>query len=196
MVGPEIRNKPQRDWVDGSDTAAGTGTGAGTGGGPGPLLGDPPTSTPRLARVSGRSKVGIGLTAVVLIVTFLGISSLQARSQFRQTSARLAHTRATLRQTVSELQRARVSLAKTTAQGHATQETLARVNSQLSAARAQLSTDQRSLYIQGVSISAVDSCLAGVESALNEIALNDSSGAAASLNQVASSCQTAQVGNG
>ena len=45
---------------------------------------------------------------------------------------------------------------------------------------------------QGVSISNLDTCLAGVEKALNQIALANQTGAAATLQGVASNCRAAE----
>ena len=62
---------------------------------------------------------------------------------------------------------------------------------QLAADQAQLARAQADVFAQGVSISDLDTCLSGVEKSLNQISLDDQTGAAATLSGVASNCKEA-----
>jgi|GEM_PF-3772017 len=135
-------------------------------------------------------------SVVVALVAFLVISGLQAHGQLDRSSRAFASTRAEERATLDQLARTEASLASVLSQSAAANQTLGSVNGQLAAERNQLSQQQKNLFIQGVSISALDTCLGGVESALNEVALNDQSGAASTLQSVSSSCRTAGASSG
>ena len=70
---------------------------------------------------------------------------------------------------------------------------LGREETELSAARLQLIGARSSAYVQGVSITQLNACLAGVEQALNQLAVRDQTGAVASLDSVSSSCRGVQA---
>jgi len=162
---------------------------------PGFCGGGPVPISPRFTR---RAKI-IAVASLCAVIAALGLSSAsidQARNEEHSTTASLARTSAVLRGTDATLRRTQAALAVMTLDNHNSQAALEKRQSQLAAVRTQLSSDQKNLFVQGVSISDVDTCLGGVEAALNEIAVNDPSGAATSLGQVSQSCQRAEASGG
>lgn len=124
-------------------------------------------------------------------VAFLITSGIQARQQTRRSDTTLATVRAEERVTLHQLSVTDARLAAVRGESDAARRTLGVLTAELSGERAQLARQQSNLYVQGVSISALDTCLGGVEAALNEVGLNDQAGAVTSLNGVSASCRTA-----
>ena len=130
--------------------------------------------------------VGVVALVVALVVAFDSHDQLnQNRSSLTATRAELVHTRA-------QVTGARRVLGTVTTQSAAAARTLASVSAQLAADQAQLARAQADLFTNGVSISQLDTCLAGVEQALNQIALGNESGAESTLDGVASNCRGAE----
>lgn len=73
---------------------------------------------------------------------------------------------------------------------------LTSANRSLAALRFELAGTQAHQFDQGVSIGAVQSCLGGVQSALNDIALGFPGQATTALHNVAGSCATAGASEG
>ncbi len=140
--------------------------------------------------------------AVALALVLTGIiSDLQVRSDLRQARASLASTRAHLTVVLANLSAVEATLARTSAQRSDLQAALARTSQQLAGAedslagtKQQLSGAQLGLLADGVNTVALNTCLAGVEQALNQVAVGNTSGAAFSISLVASSCQAADGG--
>jgi beta-xylosidase len=83
------------------------------------------------------------------------------------------------------------------AQLTATAHELATAEASLSSARTGLSDAKTSVASQGVDIAVLNTCLGGVEQALNAIAVGDDNGAVTSISAVSGSCQALQgQGNG
>ena len=128
------------------------------------------------------------------------VSDVHVRSELRQAQTSLKATRSHLTLTLRSLLSAESTLAKTTSQRNVLQTQLTTTSQELTAAQASLSATQaglsdanKSLASQGVDISKLNTCLGGVERALNQIAVGDSSGAVASISGVSSSCQALQA---
>jgi beta-xylosidase len=83
-------------------------------------------------------------------------------------------------------------VAKTVGQRNVLQTQLNTTARALVTAEAGLANANQNLASQGVAIATLDNCLAGVERALNQIAVGDSGGAVTSLADVSSSCQALQ----
>ena len=154
-------------------------------------VGRPPVDVRRRRRVRA-----VAAASVVALVAFLVVSGLQARGQLARSTSTFASTRAEQRSTLARLGRTEASLATVLGQSLSDRRTLGSVNAALAAERSQLAQQQQNLFIQGVSISALDTCLGGVESALNEVALNDQPGAISTLQGVSASCRTAGASGG
>ena len=127
------------------------------------------------------------------------IADLHVRSELRQARSTLQVTRVHLALTVGKLSSVEATLGKTTSQRAALQVELTTTSQELATAKASLSTTQaglsdanKSLASQGVNIAKLNTCLGGVERALNQIAVGNNSGAVASISGVSSSCQALQ----
>jgi len=160
-----------------------------SGGRPGADASARPVGPPsrRARRLAGAA----GVVVAGALVAFLVISGVQARHQTRRTNAALAVVRAQERATLARLGVTGARLRVVRGQSSAARRTLATLAAELGAERTQLSHQQANLVIEGVSISALDTCLGGVEAALNEVGVNDQAGAVSSLEGVSASCRTA-----
>jgi Tfp pilus assembly protein PilX len=138
----------------------------------------------------------IALALVAVVLALLGASIAQARTEERQVTRQLDQSQMVLGSANAALATTGAHLRASAASNVHQQAALATATAQLASVRDQLSSAQKNLFVQGVSIAAVDTCLGGVEAALNQIAVNDPSGAAASLNQVSTSCKSAEASGG
>jgi hypothetical protein len=77
-----------------------------------------------------------------------------------------------------------------------TEKSLASANGTLANTQSSLTNANTSLFFEGTTVTALNHCLAGVEQALNQIAVGNQSGAVNSVSAVASSCRSAQSGGG
>jgi hypothetical protein len=129
------------------------------------------------------------ITAVLAVALTVGFG---ARGRLHGTDAQLMATRARLARTVAAAHRAEAALGVVTAQSNAAAQILGTETSQLASVQAQLATTEANVSAAGVSINNLETCLSGVEQALNEISLGDQHGAASTLNGVAASCRAAE----
>ena len=134
--------------------------------------------------------VAYGAGAVMLVLA--GLVGINAHAQLNRTHASVASTRGQLQHALSLVADTRTELAKVTGLADAAGRTLAAASAQLASDQAKLAADQVDVFSKGVSISQLDTCVAGVEQALNQISLGDQSGAAATLNGVAANCRAAE----
>lgn len=128
---------------------------------------------------------------MALLVAGLTVA-VDTHAQLRRTDADLTAVRASLRGTLERAHRAEATLSTVTTQSAAAAGTLATETSQLGAAQDQLASTAADVFANGVSINNLDTCLAGVEQALNQISLDDQSGAATTLDAVAAACRGAE----
>jgi len=119
-------------------------------------------------------------------------SDLQVRSELRQARSSLSTTRTRLTSTLENLSAVKTSLTATTTQGETLRVALDITAWELAGARANLTTTQSSLSNADTGIVTLNTCLGGVEKALNQISVGDQSGAVGSISAVAGSCQAAQ----
>ena len=153
-----------------------------------------------------------GVAASVLVVAGV-LSDLHVRSELGQARLALGATRARLAKTLDHLSSTQVRLLATTDQRDtlgielkivawelagaesalaSTKSSLATTQNNLANTQTSLADANTGLYLQGVNIATLNTCLAGVEKALNQIAVNDQRGAVNSLSAVAVSCQAVQ----
>jgi uncharacterized protein HemX len=151
----------------------------------------PTTSAPKDR--SSRSW-GLGIAAAVAVLVLIGAVTVGfvSHAHLGQARSSLSSERARLRHTEALAATARSELAAVQGQSDAAGHTLASESTQLAADQAQLAHAQADVFAQGVSISELDTCLSGVEKSLNQISLDDQSGAAATLNGVAANCRAAE----
>ena len=144
------------------------------------------------ARLAGGMAVGLVLVAVP-VLTLLGF---QSHSRFERAQRSIGVIRAELHRATADLAQLRSERASVTTQADATGASLTEVSDQLSTVQSELTKDESSLFVQGVSIAALNNCLGGVQDALNLIALGNSNGAVTALNEVSSSCKLVEAGAG
>jgi beta-xylosidase len=141
-------------------------------------------------------------TAAALGFAALGVginSDLHTRSELRQARSALKATRSQVRLTLRTLTRVEATLLRTAAQRTDLQGELAATSQDLASAQANLSSTQaglsdadKTVATQGVDITVLNTCLSGVEHALNQIAVGDDGGAVTSISAVSTSCQALQ----
>ena len=148
---------------------------------------------PALLRRRRRRRRLLVVYAVVsiLLVTAV-VVGVQANRQLTRTDASLASVRSQLRRTTTQVATARSELATAVAHSVADDATLQTETAQLAADQGQLAKVQADVHAKGVSIGQLDLCLSGVEQALNQIAVGDQPGAAATLNGVSANCASAE----
>ena len=129
---------------------------------------------------------------MVLVVLAAGVAmGASSRAQLHRTDAELTAVRARLHQTVGRARQAESRLAAVTAQATSAAHLLSTETAQLASVQSQLASTEANVFANGVSINNLDTCLSGVEQALNEISLGDQHDAATTLNGVAASCRAA-----
>jgi hypothetical protein len=134
----------------------------------------------------------VAYVAVLILLIGGTVVAVTANHGLRTTNRQLAAVRVRLAQTVHRAHVAERHLGTVAAESTAAGATLSTETAQLTAAQAQLASTEADVFTNGVSISQLDTCLAGVERALNQISLNDQQGAAASLDGVATACRAAE----
>jgi hypothetical protein len=92
---------------------------------------------------------------------------------------------------VDRARQAETTWAAVSAQATSAAQLLATETTQLALVQSQLASAEADVFANGVSINDLDTCLSGVEQALNQISLDDQSGAATTLDGVAASCRGA-----
>jgi hypothetical protein len=152
--------------------------------------GEPTSKDPR-ARSSHRL-LGIlsllGLVAAALAIVVAVGTQLAITNTDDAVKVTRAHLHAA-KKTLDELQ---VQLAATKAQSTAAGITLAGESAELAKEQAALANAQSNIVANGVNISALDSCLSGIEQVLNQIAVNNVAGATSTLSSVQGTCQSAR----
>jgi hypothetical protein len=128
---------------------------------------------------------------LLVLVSAVG-AAFELHSQLGRTNRSLTSTRAELRRTLEQVATTSGALASIAGQSTAAGQSLEMETAQLGADQQQLAAAEANIHANGVSIADLDTCLSGVERALNQISLGNKSGAAATLNGVASSCRNAQ----
>ncbi len=130
--------------------------------------------------------------AAVVVVLVVGVAvGVTSRARLHRTDVELTSTQVRLRHTVAQARRAEAKLTAVSAQASSAAHLLGTETAQLASVQSQLASAEADVFANGVSINELDLCLSGVEQALNQISLNDQSGAATTLDGVAGSCRAA-----
>lgn len=148
---------------------------------------------PRRSHQRRHALAAVGTALAALVLALSVVSGLHARAETRRTERHLAATRADLATSVRALERARVALAEVRTEVATGRRALASVAAELSSVRAQLARQEANLYVEGVSAQALDTCMWGVQDALNLVALNNGAGARTALSKVSPSCRLAHA---
>ena len=123
-------------------------------------------------------------------------NEVQSNTQFDQAHASLDLTRHHLEVVRADLTSVRRKLHAVDRQVNQTSTSLSSDTAQLQQAQAALALAQTNVTHQGSDITALQSCLGGVEQALNALSVGDAQTAVNALNTVSSSCQSAVAANG
>ncbi len=132
-------------------------------------------------------------TAVILLGVGLAMA-VGSHDRLRTTDDRVRADRALLAKTILRAHRAGAELEAVSGQAAVAGRMLAAETSELAATEAQLASTEANVFANGVSINDLDTCLSGVEQALNLISLGDQQSAAGTLDAVAASCRAAEPG--
>ncbi len=160
-----------------------------------PFLTEPPPRR-RLAR---RARWAIALAAGVVLVLALALlitDQVRARDRYGHAHAALRVTQRTTRMVSAQLAEARRDLTVLKTQVGSDTTALNQDSSQLLGAQTSLAAAQAHVTQQASLITSLQTCVVGVEQALNALALNNQSGAIDALNAVSSSCTTAEASSG
>lgn len=128
---------------------------------------------------------------VVLLVAAVWVAA-DTTAQLHRTDAELATVQARVQQTVARIQVTRVALHKVSVQSAAAARMLGTESSELATDQSHLSAAEADVTTNGVNISDLNTCLSGVQQALNEISLGDRPDAVASLDRVGPTCKAAE----
>jgi hypothetical protein len=155
-----------------------------------------PARPPRLSR---RAKWVLGLGAGALFVVALGsllADQVHARDQYGRTHTALDVTQQRTRTVSAQLQELSSGLSVLKTQVGSDTTALSQDSSQLLGAQTSLSAAEAHVTQQASLITSLQSCLVGVEQALNELAIDNRAGAIAALNAVSASCTSAEASSG
>ena len=142
-------------------------------------------------RRPARRRTGWAYAVVLTVLALSVVVGLSSRAQLHRTDTELATARSTLHRTVDRARAAEARLAAVQAQATSAAHLLSTETAQLASVQAQLASTEANVFANGVSINDLDTCLSGVEQALNQISLNDQGDAATTLNGVAAACRAA-----
>jgi hypothetical protein len=154
--------------------------------------GEPTSSQP--GRLPGRRLhrwLGIVALLGLLIVMAAIVVGVTSQLDIANTNGSLAVSRTNLRHAQKTLDGLRGQLTAMKAQSTAAGIALAGQSAVLAKDQAALAGAQMSVVANGVNISALDSCLSGIEQTLNQIAVNDVAGATSTLGSVENTCKSA-----
>jgi hypothetical protein len=159
-------------------------------------FGTEPARKPRLSR---RAKWVLGLGAGALFAAAFGCllaDQVQARAQYGRTNTALGVTQQRTHTVSTQFQALRRDLSVLKTQVGSDTTALNQDSSQLLGAQTSLSAAQAHVTQQASLITSLQSCLVGVEQALNELAIGNQASAIAALNAVSTSCTAAEASSG
>ncbi len=149
--------------------------------------------------LSRRGRWIAGVTAGLLFASALGYviaDEVQAHEQFDHAQTSLGVTRQQTRTVSTELAGLGRELNVLTAQAGNASTALNQYGSQLTGARAALAAAQAHVTQQATHITSLQTCLGGIERALNALSVGDRSSAIADLQTVSTSCSAAAGSSG
>jgi hypothetical protein len=158
-----------------------------------------PMVTAHRPRLSRRAKWVVGLGAAAIFVAALGSlldDQVQARAQYGRTHAALGVTQQRTHTVTVQLEELSRDLSVLRTQVGSDTTALSQDSSQLLGAQTSLSAAEAHVTQQASLITSLQSCLVGVEQALNELAIGNQANAIAALNAVSASCAAAETSSG
>jgi hypothetical protein len=127
---------------------------------------------------------------------YLIVDQAEARTQYGRAHTSLGLTQHRSRTVSTELQEASRDLSVLKTQVGSDTTALSQDSSQLLGAQTSLSAAQAHVTEQASLITSLQTCLVGVEQALNELAVGNQTSAIAALNAVSTSCTAAEASSG
>lgn len=158
-----------------------------------------PADLPPRPRLSRRMRRIVGFGAGALCAAALGyliVDQAQARTQYGRAHTSLGLTQQWSRTVSTELREASRDLRVLKTQLGSDTTALSQDSSQLLGAQTSLSAAQAHVTQQASLITSLQSCMVGVEQALNELAVGNQTSAIAALNGVSTSCTAAEASSG
>lgn len=160
------------------------------------------TDVPR-RRTSGHHRrwvvVALALSSLALLVATFGYltgNEIQANTEFDQTHRSLDVTEQHLDSVLTDLSTVDRELHTVKEQATADSAALAQDTSELQEVKKALTNAQANVTHQTSTIGDLNTCLSGVEQALNALAVADQNAAIGALNSVTTSCANAVASNG
>lgn len=160
-----------------------------------PLHTEPPAA-PKLRR---RTRWLLGGGALLVVLTALGVlvaDQVQERQSFDQAHTALGVTDGRTRTVSEQLRELSRDLRVLQTQVGSDTTALSQDSSALIGAQTSLSAAQAHVSQQASLITSLQSCLVGVEQALNQLAVGKQGAAISALNAVATSCTAAEASSG
>jgi hypothetical protein len=157
------------------------------------------TELPARRRRPRRALWILSVGAAVLLVAALGYlipDQVQARDQYNRAQAALGVTRQRTHTAAAQLGEVRRDLSILETQVGSDSTALSQDTSQLLGAQTSLAAAKVHVTQQALLISSLQTCLAGVEQALNGLAVGNQSDAIAALNSVSAACSAAEASSG
>jgi hypothetical protein len=155
---------------------------------------------PRARRqMSRRTRWIVWIAAGALFAAALGYlipDQVQARARYGQAHTALGVTRQRTHTVTTQLDEVRRDLRILETQVGSDSTALGQDRSQLLGAQTSLAAAQAHVTQQASLITSLQTCLVGVERALNELAVGKQSNAIAALNSVSASCTAAEASSG
>lgn len=158
-----------------------------------------PVEPPPRPLLSRRARWALGIGAGALFVGALGyllVDQVQARAEYGRAHTSLGVTQQRTRVVSAQLQELSRDLNVLKTQVGSDTTALNQDSSQLLGAQTSLAATQAHVTQQASLIASLQSCLVGVEQALNELAIGNQAGAITALNAVSSSCTSAEAASG
>jgi chromosome segregation ATPase len=163
------------------------------------MEGEPRPFLPAPPRQHRRAMWALGLAVGALVVAALGLllaDQVQARAEEGRAHSSLDATQRQTHTVTAQLQGLRRDLSVLKTQVGSDTTALNQDSSQLLGAQTSLSAAQAHVTQQASLITSLQSCLVGVERALNELTTGHQADAIAALNAVSASCSAAEASSG
>jgi hypothetical protein len=161
--------------------------------------GPPLTEPTRRPRPSRRTRWVVAIAAGALFAAVLGAlvaDQVRAHDQYGRAQTALGVTRQRTHTVSAQLAEVRRDLSVLNAQVGSDNTALSQDSSQLLGAQTSLAAAQSHVTQQASLISSLQTCLVGVEQALNALAVGKQGNAIAALNSVSLSCTAAEASSG
>jgi len=161
-------------------------------------VGPPPSVSwaARPWRTAGRARAAALVAVLLSVGAVIVVTDTRGRSEVRDTTADAVSLRRLEASEAALLVEARARTWVVSTQDWSHQASLAKVRASLATTGAANTATAAALAAADYDIGALETCLAGANRALDQLAVGQPSGALSSLSAVSSSCNAARPGNG